>query len=77
MEGPLRATQSSQLLLRPLLRDQVQPLAVGAFAFVAVAYVLVGALDHVGAGGRRGDEAGFLPGARQVRLLAYDRRAMR
>ncbi|OWK19076.1 hypothetical protein AJ88_48045 [Mesorhizobium amorphae CCBAU 01583] len=37
--------------MSPLLGDQVETLAVGAFALVAAAHVLVGTLDHVGARG--------------------------
>src|SRR6185312_12619133 len=60
------------LPIRPLLADEVQPVAVGPFTLVAAAHVLVGALDHVGARGGRDDPPGLLAGVFQICLLALD-----
>lgn len=49
-------------IVATLLADEVQPVAVAALALLLAAGIPVGALDHVGARGRRDDGAGFLAG---------------
>ena len=39
--------------------DQIEPLAIRALAFILAPCVAIGALDHVGAGGGRGEASGL------------------